>query len=101
MHGLLIVVGSHCGAWTLGLMGFSSCGSWALEHRFNSHGAPPYLLRSMWDSPGSGIEPVSPALAGGFFTTETPREPGFMHFLSMSVSLEICLPILGLSVMSM
>ena len=30
------------------------------------------LLRGMWDRPESGIEPVSPALAGGFFTTETP-----------------------------
>ena len=26
----------------------------------------------MWDLPGSGIEPVSPTLAGGFFTTEPP-----------------------------
>ena len=29
----------------------------------------------MWDLPGSGIEPVSPALAGGFFTTEPPGKP--------------------------
>jgi len=29
----------------------------------------------MWDLPGSGIEPVSPALAGEFFTTETPGKP--------------------------
>ena len=29
----------------------------------------------MWDLPGSGIEPVSPALAGGFFTTEPTEEP--------------------------
>ena len=26
----------------------------------------------MWDLPRSGIEPVFPALAGGFFTTEPP-----------------------------
>jgi len=26
----------------------------------------------MWDLPESGIEPVSPALAGGFFTTVPP-----------------------------
>ena len=26
----------------------------------------------MWDLPGPGIEPVSPALAGGLFTTEPP-----------------------------
>ena len=28
----------------------------------------------MWGLPGSGIKPVSPALAGGFFTTLTTRE---------------------------
>ena len=26
----------------------------------------------MWDLPGPGIRPVSPALAGGFFTIESP-----------------------------
>ena len=31
----------------------------------------------MWDRPGSGIELMSPALAGGFFTTEPPRKPAF------------------------
>ena len=30
----------------------------------------------MWDLPRSGIEPVSPALAGGFFATEPSRKPG-------------------------
>ena len=29
----------------------------------------------MWDLPGSGIEPVSPVLAGGFLTTELPGKP--------------------------
>ena len=29
----------------------------------------------MWDFPGPGIEPMSPALAGGFFTTEPPGNP--------------------------
>ena len=28
-----------CRAWILGCTGFSSCGSWALEHRLNSCGA--------------------------------------------------------------
>ena len=27
------------------------------------------------DLPDPGIEPMSPALAGGFFTTEPPRKP--------------------------
>ena len=29
----------------------------------------------MWDLPGSGIEPESLALAGGFFTIEPTRKP--------------------------
>ena len=28
----------------------------------------------MWDLPGPGLEPVSPALAGGFLTTAPPRK---------------------------
>ena len=41
----------------------------------------------MWDVPGSGIKPLFPALAGGFFTSESP---GNLHisfpffFLSLS-----------------
>jgi len=33
-----------------------------------------FLLQG--DLPDPGIEPVSPALAGGFFTTEPPGSPG-------------------------
>ena len=29
----------------------------------------------MWDFPGPGLEPVSPALAGGLLTTAPPGEP--------------------------
>ena len=29
----------------------------------------------MWVLPGPGIEPVSPALVGGFLTTEPPGSP--------------------------
>ena len=56
-------------------MGFSNYGSWALEHRLNSCGTGASLLLGMWDLPGSGIEPVSPALTGGFFTTEPRGKP--------------------------
>ena len=35
---LLIVVASRCGAQALGCVGFSSCGTWALEHRLSSCG---------------------------------------------------------------
>ena len=47
-----------------------SCDSQALEQSLISYGARAYLLLRLWDLPGSGIEPVSAALAGGFFTTE-------------------------------
>ena len=52
--------------------GLSSCGSRALERRLSSCGAQALLLRGMWDLPGPGIEPVSPALAGRFLTTAPP-----------------------------
>ena len=32
----------------------------------------------MWDLPGPGIEPMSPGLAGKFFTTEPPGVPLFL-----------------------
>ena len=47
----------------LGHLGFSSCGTGA------------QLLHVRWNLPGAGIEPVSPALAGGFFTTVPPVKP--------------------------
>ena len=71
------VQASHCGgfsccrAWALGMRasvvvahGLSSCGSWALECRLSSCGTRAQLLLSMWNLPGPGLEPVSPALAG-------------------------------------
>ena len=33
----------------------------------------------MWDLPGPGLEPVSPALAGGFLTTAPPGKPCQVH----------------------
>ena len=70
---------SCCRAWALGTWaslvvahGLSSCGSRALEHRLSSCGAQAQLLRGIWDLPGPGLEPVSPALAGGFLTTVPP-----------------------------
>ena len=50
--------------------GLRSCGSRALERRLSSCGLQAYLLRGIRDLPGSGLEPASPALAGGFSTTE-------------------------------
>ena len=81
---------SHCtgfsrvGAWALCLSwqasvvsarGLSSFGSQTLKHRLNSWGSWAQLLPDMWYLPRSGIEPMSPALADGFFTTEPPGKP--------------------------
>ena len=52
--------------------GLSSCGAWALECRLSSGGARALLLHGMWDLPGPGMEPTSPALAGRFLTTVPP-----------------------------
>ena len=76
---------------------FSSCGKWeplfiavhgpltiaaslVAEHRLqtrrlSSCGVRAQLLRGMWDLPRPGLEPVSPALAGGLPTTAPPGKP--------------------------
>ena len=76
---------------------FSSCGKWGplfiavrgpltiaaspvAEHRLQARrlsncGSRAQLLRSMWDLPRPGPEPVSPALAGRFSTTVPPGKP--------------------------
>ena len=78
---------SCCGAWALGAwapavvaLGLSICGSWALERRLSSCGARAQLCRGMWDPPGPGPEPMSPALAGGLPTTVPPGKPCKLPF---------------------
>ena len=73
------MVASRCRARALGTWAsvivageLCSCGSRAPERRLSSCGAGALLLRGMWDLPGPGLEPVSPALAGGFLTTVPP-----------------------------
>ena len=44
-------------------------------HRLSSCGSRAQLLHGMWDPPRPGLEPVSPALAGGFSTTAPPGKP--------------------------
>ena len=90
--GLLIAVASRCRARALGawaslvvVRGLSSCGSQALECRLRSCGARALLLRGMWDLPGPGLKPVSPALAGGFLTTAPRGKPPPSVFLSISL----------------
>ena len=63
---------SCCGAPALDCRGFRCCGSWALEHRLSSCGTQTWLLLGMWDLPEPRIKPRSPALADGFYTTESP-----------------------------
>ena len=93
----LALLGLHCFAWA-----FSSCGepglffvvvcgllivvaSLVLEHRLQgeqasavvahslgSCGTRAQLLHSMWNLPGSGIETMFPALAGGFLSAVPP-----------------------------
>ena len=82
VQGLLIVVASlvEHGIQARGLQqlwhaGSSSCGLRALECRLSSCGARAQLLHGMWDLPGPGLEPMSPALAGGFLTTVPPGKP--------------------------
>ena len=66
---------SCCGAQALGSMStyvvaapeIVSTGSLAVAHELS-------WLHGLWDLPESGIEPVSPALSGGFFTTELPEK---------------------------
>ena len=62
VRGPLTVTASHCGAQLQ-------------TRRLSSHGAWAQLLRGMWDPPGPGLEPVSPASAGRFSTTAPPGKP--------------------------
>ena len=43
--------------------------------RLSSCGSRDQLLRGMWDLPGPGLEPTSPALAGSFSTTVPSGKP--------------------------
>ena len=44
----------------------------------------------MWDLPGPGLEPMSPALAGGFLTTVPPGKP-WVQVLTPIVLMVSCL----------
>ena len=55
------------------------------------HGLSCSATCGLWDLPGSGLEPVSPALAGGFLTTVPPGKPYLLYFYFY-----LFLPALGL-----
>ena len=81
-HGLSLVAAGG-GYSSLRCAGFSL--QWFLLLRstgsrragFSSCGARAQLVCGMWDLPGPGLKPVSPALAGGFLTTAPPGKPYF------------------------
>ena len=73
---------SCCGAQALGCMSFSGRGSGALERRLSSCGVWAWLSQVTWDPPGPGIETMSPALPGGFFTTEPLTKPPSLLLLN-------------------
>ena len=68
------------------------------EHRLQTRrlsncGSRAQLLRSMWDPPRPGLEPVSPALAGRFSTTAPPGKPqGFLLCELFKIHFTIYLP---------
>ena len=85
---------------------FSSCGKWGplfiavrgpltiaaslvAEHRLSNCGSRAQLLRGMWDLPRSGLEPVSPALAGRFSTTAPPGKPRLLFFKDFSLGISV------------
>ena len=70
------------GPWSSGVAarGLICCSLQAPELWFNSCGAWAQSLCGLWDLPGPDIEPVSPALAGRFFSTGPPGKPSVGKF---------------------
>ena len=72
--------------------------------RLSNCGSRAHLLHGMWDLPGPGLEPVSPALAGRFSTTAPPvcfllEEFINLHFYSLICSLSRAILLFVSSVM--
>ena len=82
----LIVEHRLQGVWLqqLWCVWLGSCRSWALEYRFSSCGAWAYLPCGVWDRPGAGTEPMSPALVGGILYHWATKEAlMFPHWFSV------------------
>lgn len=69
--------------WSVGSRrsGFGSCGSRAPERSLSGSGSWALLLRSIWNLPGTGVRPVSPASAGGLLSTVPPGKSLSSEFL--------------------
>ena len=65
----LIVSRLFAAPWTVAQQALLSVGFFRQEHW---SGLP---FPTLWDLPNSGMEPASPALEGGFFTTLPPGKP--------------------------
>ena len=68
--------------------------SLVVEHRLqtrrlSSCGSRAQLLRSMWDLPRPGLEPMSPALAGRLSTTAPPGKPHFSYFNTSEIGISL------------
>jgi len=77
---LLLELFSSCGAWASYCSGFSCCGARAPGHVDVSAGSVVAVYRLICSAAhgiflDQGLNPVSPALAGRFFTTEPPGKP--------------------------
>ena len=87
--------------WHLSLFSCSvmsdSCDHWTVTHQAPlSMGFPRWEhwsglpFPSLEDLPNPGIEPMSPALTGGFFTTESPGKPEVIGCLIKLASADHC-----------
>ena len=75
---LAAVRGSYSSLWCVGFSLWWPLSFWRTGSRcagFSSWGSRAQLPHGMWDLPGSGLKPVSPALAGRFPATAPPGKP--------------------------
>ena len=86
---LLVVLGLCCCAWAslveqgssaAGLSGPDPAGS-------SSHGAGAVVAPSVWSLPRPGLEPLSPALAGGFLSAVPPGKADLGAFYVLLTAL--------------
>ena len=73
---------SSCREWASQCSASFCCGAQALEQCGQQLWHAGLLLRGRWDLLGPGIEPMSPALASRFFTTEPLGKPLLMFILN-------------------
>ena len=81
---------SHCGG--LSCRGARALGTWAsaaAAHGLSSCGARAQLPQGTWELPRPGIEPMSPAVAGGLSTTAPPGKSQALKLSSMTFWLQL------------